>query len=162
MAGERGRPGAVGHAGPVDVTAEMQTIASPQAVFACVDDLARYPQWLGLITRAVPLDPDPDDIGPAWSIDLRGRVGPLARAKRLRMVRTEHDAPTRVTFERAERDGRDHAPWVLRGEVVDDVGGARLVMHLHYGGSLFGPVLERLLGDEIDRSRPRLAALAAG
>lgn len=146
----------------MDVTAEMETVASPQAVFACIDDLTRYPEWLGLITRAVALDPDPDDVGPAWSIDLRGRVGPLARAKRLRMVRTEHDSPTRVTFRRCERDGRDHAPWVLRGEVVDDDAGARLVMHLHYGGGLFGPVLERLLGDEIDRSRARLAALAAG
>jgi hypothetical protein len=29
-------------------------------------------------------------------------------------------------------------------------------MHLHYGGSLWGPVLERLLSDEIERSRPRL------
>jgi hypothetical protein len=29
-------------------------------------------------------------------------------------------------------------------------------MHLHYGGALFGPVLERVLGDEIERSRGRL------
>lgn len=144
----------------MDVTAEMETEAAPAALFACIDDLARYPEWLELISRAVPLDAEPGDEGPAWSIDLRGKIGPLARAKRLRMVRTEHDAPTRVTFERRERDGRDHAPWVLRGEVVEGDAGARLVMHLHYGGGLFGPVLERLLGDEIDRSRPRLAALA--
>lgn len=145
----------------VDVTAEMETGATVRALFACIDDLGRYPEWLGLISRAVPLDPDPRDEGPAWSIDLRGRIGPLARAKRLRMVRTEHQAPATVTFERRERDARTHASWVLRGEVVEGEAGARLVMRLHYGGTLFGPVLERLLGDEIERSRPRLAALAA-
>ena len=32
-------------------------------------------------------------------------------------------------------------------------------MRLHYGGSLFGPVLERLLGDTIEKSRPRLLAV---
>jgi hypothetical protein len=36
---------------------------------------------------------------------------------------------------------------------------SHLEVHLHYGGGLFGPVLERLLGDEIERSKPRLLAL---
>jgi len=34
-------------------------------------------------------------------------------------------------------------------------------VHLHYGGSLVGPLVERLLADEIARSRPRLLALVA-
>ncbi len=146
----------------VDVTAEMGTTAAPEAVFAWVDDLALYPEWLGLVSRAEPVDPHPDDEGPAWSIDLRARLGPLARAKRLRMVRTLSETPHRVTFERREHDGRDHSPWILRAEVADQAAGALLVMHLHYGGGLFGPVLEKLLRDEIDRSRPRLAGLVAG
>jgi hypothetical protein len=32
-------------------------------------------------------------------------------------------------------------------------------MRLHYGGGLFGPVLERVLVEEIERSKPRLLAL---
>ena len=32
-------------------------------------------------------------------------------------------------------------------------------MHLHYGGSLWVPMLDRLLADEIERSRPRLLGL---
>jgi hypothetical protein len=32
-------------------------------------------------------------------------------------------------------------------------------MHLHYGGAFWGPVLERILGDEIENSKPRLLAL---
>ena len=34
-----------------------------------------------------------------------------------------------------------------------------LAMELHYGGGLFGPAIERVLTDEIERSRPRLLAL---
>jgi hypothetical protein len=145
----------------VDVTAEMDTTADPDVLFAWVDDLARYPEWLGLVSRAQPAEPHGDDEGPAWSIDLRARLGPLARAKRLRMVRTAHEVPHRATFERREHDGREHSPWVLRAEVEARPDGARLVMHLHYGGGLFGPVMEKLLRDEIDRSRPRLATLVA-
>jgi hypothetical protein len=34
-------------------------------------------------------------------------------------------------------------------------------MTLHYGGALWGPVLERLLADEIERGRARLLALVS-
>ena len=114
-----------------------------------VADLATYPRWLEIVPRA---DPDADG---GWTVDLRGRLGPFARSKRLRMERTVAEAPRLAVFERAERDGRHHSPWVLRAEVeADRRPASRLTMHLHYGGSLWGPVLERLLGDTIERSRP--------
>jgi hypothetical protein len=76
------------------------------------------------------------------------------------MVQTVADEPAVAVFERAELDGREHSAWVLRAEVEGAAGGgSRLTMRLHYGGSLFGPVLERLLGDTIERSRPRFLAL---
>jgi hypothetical protein len=79
------------------------------------------------------------------------------------MTRVALDAPHHVRFERDERDGRHHSPWVLEASVEPAEGGSRLTMQLHYGGSLFGPVLERVLGDEIERSRGRLLErLAAG
>jgi hypothetical protein len=78
------------------------------------------------------------------------------------MVRTVHEPPTAVRFERDEHDGRTHSPWVLDASVVAVGDGSRLTMHLHYGGGLFGPVLEPLLRDEINRSRPRLLALLDG
>ena len=152
----------------MDVTADLQARAEAAAVFGWVDDLARYPQWLEMVSRADPAPPHPDDEGPAWSIDLRARLGPLARAKRLRMVRVLHEAPHRVEFARREHDGRQHSPWVLRADVVDADGepgggeGVTLRMHLHYGGGLFGPVVERLLTDEIERARPRLVTLIEG
>jgi hypothetical protein len=143
----------------VDVNAELDTPASARTLFAWVEDLGAYPRWLDIVARAQPTEGVASDPGPAWLIDLRGRLGPLARTKRLRMVRSVHDEDTAVTFERRELDGRQHSPWVLRATIVDDGELRHLTMHLHYGGGLFGSVLERLLRDEISRSRDRLRSL---
>ena len=127
---------------------------SPEAVWAVVSDLGTYPDWLDIVPRA-----DSNGDG-TWTVDLRGRLGPFARSKRLRMIRSTADEPTLAVFEREELDGRQHSSWVLRAEVAPGKGdGTRLTMKLHYGGSLFGPVLERLLGDTIEQSRPRLLAI---
>ncbi len=139
----------------MDVVAELVAPCSTAELFTWVEDLERYPEWLEIVTRVAPADDD------AWAVDLRGRLGPLARSKRLRMVRVDHDAPRRVRFERAELDGRDHSPWVLEADVTAHRDGSELRMRLHYGGGLFGPVLERVLRDEIGRSRLRLLALVS-
>jgi hypothetical protein len=145
----------------VDVTASLEAPSPPEALFPLVDDLGGYPGWLDIVPRAVAVDPHPDDVGPAWSVDLRGRLGPFARAKRLRMVRTVHEPSHHARFERVEHDGRDHSPWVLDAEVAAEGAGSRLTMRLHYGGRLWMPALDRLLADEIERSRPRLLARLA-
>ena len=136
----------------MDVTADLDTPHPPERVFAIVEDLERYPSWLEIVPKVVP-----EGEG-AWLVDLRGRLGPFARSKRLRMIRSHHEAPHAVRFERSEQDGRTHSPWILDASVVALGDGSRLTMHLHYGGGLFGPVLEPLLRDEINRSRPRLLA----
>jgi hypothetical protein len=135
----------------VDVRVEVEAPHAPAHVFALVDDLARYPGWLDIVRRAVP-EPGSD----AWAVDLRARIGPLARSKRLRMVRVEHEADRYVRFERAELDGREHSPWVLEATVDPSPHGSTLLMALHYGGGLLAPVLQRILTDEIERSRQRL------
>jgi hypothetical protein len=142
----------------VDVTADLLAPCTPDTLFAWVEDLGRYPRWLDIVPRATAVDPHPGDPGPAWSVDLRGRLGPFARSKRLRMARTVHE-PGRVRFERVEHDGRQHSPWVLSADVTGDGDGSRLQVHLHYGGSLGGPLVEKLLRDEITNSKPRLLAL---
>jgi hypothetical protein len=146
----------------VDVTATLDAPCAPDELFVWVGDLGRYPQWLDIVPVAVASEAAPEDGGPAWTVDLRGRLGPFARSKRLRMVRTSSEPPRAVRFERRERDGRSHSAWVLAADVEPSGDGSRLTMHLHYGGSLWGPLLERLLGDEIERSRPRLLACVAG
>lgn len=145
-----------GKTGFVEVVAHLECPVEPQAVFAWVEGLDRYPNWLEIVPRAVADPPHRDDEGPAWTVDLRGRVGPLARSKRLRMVRTLHEPPSRVVFERREHDGRSHASWRLIAEVAPHSGGSVLTMHLLYDGRFAGRALERLLSEEIERSRVRL------
>jgi uncharacterized protein YndB with AHSA1/START domain len=136
--------------------------APPATVFALVDDLGRYPEWMDLVHLVSVADSTADG-APAWDVELRAKVGPLARSKRLRMVRTVHEPPRRVVFERAEVDGRQHSPWVLQSvlEPIGD-GSVELAMTLSYGGSLWtGVVLERVLDDHVVRGAEALAALVS-
>lgn len=142
----------------MDIEATVDAPCTPAVLFPWVEDLARYPDWLDIVPRAVAVDAHTDDSGPAWSVDLRGRLGPFARAKRLRMVRTQLEPGAHARFERAEHDGRQHSSWVLDAQVHETPTGCRLTMGLHYGGRLWMPALDRLLADEINRSRPRLLA----
>jgi len=146
----------------VDVNIDLEAPCRPEVLFAWVDDLGLYPRWLDLVPRAEPAPAEDGDRGPAWVVDLRARMGPFARSKRLRMVRTAHQAPSLARFERVEHDGLDHSLWVLQATVQPaGTGSSRLTMHLHYGGAMFGPVLERKLHDEVARCRPRLLALVS-
>jgi hypothetical protein len=148
----------MGHNGAVDVTATLTADVEPEALFEVVADLDGYPEWMDIVPRAARVDGAPGDEGPAWSVDLRGRIGPLSRSKRLRMVRTIHSSPELAVFERREVDGRAHSEWVMRARVAPAgaEGGSRLVMELHYGGAMWMPLLDRVLAEEIERSRDRL------
>jgi len=153
-------------------TTESVTVpAPPSAVFPIVAALDGYERWLGLVHEATP-EPTPERIGdadravdePAWSVELRARVGPFARSKRLRMVRRAHEPDRLVEFERSELDGKQHARWALRVEVEPaGVGSAIVTMHLTYDGALWtGGLLDRVLEDEIRRGRTGLAELVSG
>jgi len=145
----------------VNIAAELCTDSPPGALFAEVDSLDGYGEWLDIVGRVQPAPSVADDPGPAWMVDLRASFGPLRRSKRLRMVRELHEPPRLVRFARRELDGRDHSPWTLTAEVRPSGKGADLDMSLHYGGSLWVPMLERMLRDEIEASRPRLIARLA-
>jgi hypothetical protein len=146
----------------MDVTAELEIAAPPEVIRPWIDDLDTYPQWLSIVPRSERETGDAGDavadVVAAWAVELRAKVGPLARSKRLRMVRTV-DEPTHVRFERAELDDRNHSAWVLDAtlEAVGD--GTRLTMLLHYGGKFGGGLVERLLVDEIDSSKEKLRRL---
>lgn len=144
----------------MDVHASLDADCDADRLFSFVDDLGKYPAWMDLTHR---VDADDGSQPPAWQVELRARVGPLARSKRLRMERSVHDPATHtVVFERAERDGKRHSRWVLRAEVSQSGGHSHLAMHLHYGGALWtGGVLERVLGDQITSGRDRLQQLVS-
>lgn len=142
----------------MDIDASLEAPCDPAVLFSWVDDLARYVEWTDVVHSATA-----DGDVSTWRVELRARVGPFARSKQLRMVRTLHDSVQRVVeFERRELDGKKHAPWVLRAEVDESGEASTLRMHLHYGGALWtGGVLERALAEQITSGRERLAALVS-
>jgi len=138
----------------VEITAEVELEAAPELVRPLIRDLDRYPSWLSIVAKAASESEDSS----AWAVELRGKVGPLARSKRLRMVRTI-DEPEHIRFERRERDGRQHSSWTLDAHVSATSSGSHLVMVLRYGGGFGGGIVERLLADEIEQSKVRLRLL---
>ena len=72
----------------MDVTASVDAPVDPATLFGRIDLLDHYPPWLDIVQRVEGAEPNDQDEGPAWIVDLGTRVGPLQRSKRLRMVRT--------------------------------------------------------------------------
>jgi hypothetical protein len=147
----------------MELSASLRTTASAPTVLGYVRELDAYPQWMPLVHSAVPeLGSNPV----AWMVELRARVGPFARSKRLRMVRSvmQVDAaqPARIVFVRRELDGRAHAQWRLAVDVVPSASGAELTMHLSYDGRFFVGVVESILRQHIDEGRHNLGELLAG
>ena len=131
--------------------------ASARDLFPHVARLEAYPPWLRLVHRAELVAEEPL---PTWDVELRARVGPFARSKRLRMQRVDIESDRGARFERAEVDGREHAMWALRVELAPSGDETVLTMHLAYDGKLWtGGVLERVLDDEVRRARVKLVEL---
>lgn len=146
----------------LDATAELDVDRA--RVFAAIEDLATYPHWLTIVGAAAPAAAHEDDVGPAWTVELVGRIGPFAKTKRVRMVRTGHDpGQGTVRFERVEHDGRSHNVWILTGDAtVVSNGGTALHVHLHYGGGRTLPGADLLLRQEANRAGERLRRHLAG
>ncbi|MFT4990324.1 MAG: hypothetical protein ACI9BK_003106 [Acidimicrobiales bacterium] len=135
----------------MDRTISATVDAAPAATMEALADLVTYPAWLTLVTGAEPDGPD------TWLITLRARLGPLARSKRLRMVRTELLEHS-VRFERAETDGRNHAEWVLTASLEPRPDATSEVkVHLHYGGALWSAPLEIVLASFEGNAAERLS-----
>ena len=144
--------------------------APPDRVYPIVADLTRYPEFLDIVNR-VEADLSSSESGDeanAWLVTLRAKIGPFARSKRLRMVRTVADHPNHVRFERAEVDERDHSAWTLEATVAaNDNGdpgtpnGSVVTMSLHYGGRFWSGPVEAVLQAEVPEAAERLAGLAA-
>ena len=136
----------------MEIRHELSVPCSPERLFAWVEDLSLYPQWMSMVYSAEPIDAEEGHEN-AWNIELRANVGPFARSKQLRMIRTIHESHSEVVFERSELDERGHAPWVLRAVIespTEPNGPTGLMMELHYGGRLWaGAVLQRVLDEEV-------------
>lgn len=141
----------------MDLYGRADLAHAPARVFEAVADLATYDEWLGIVAGVTPAPADAQDAGPAWYVELGARLGPLRRTKRLRMVRTVHEADSRARFERHEHDDRAHSPWILTA-TVEPAGAeeTHLRMDLHYGGAGWLPGLDLVLRQEIRRAGGRL------
>jgi carbon monoxide dehydrogenase subunit G len=123
-------------------------------------DLSGYPQWMPMIHS---IARDDDEGETAWSVELRAKVGPFARSKRLRMVRTVNEQSTdaaSLVFERKERGGTSHSVWRM-GVNVKSLGESTDVsIDLEYGGALWtAGVLDRVLAGNIDAGKERFVRL---
>lgn len=142
------------------------TVSAPaKQIFEIVSDLSTYSEWLGLVAAVVEAEEAPGDIGPAWIVTIRAKVGPFARSKKLRMVRTVHDAgqsSATARFERRELDGRDHSAWTLQSVIMEKADQRTAVqMDLRYDGGLWTAPLEPILGAFIDDAGERLDSYAS-
>ena len=132
----------------MDLTASVElTGIGPGRIYDEVADLSTYPEWLGIVLDA---EADGDD---AWYVHLGARIGPVKAAKRVRMARVVNEVPTHARFERRELDDDEHSAWILDASVSPD---SVLTMHLHYGGDMFLPGLDKILGAEVDKAGDRL------
>jgi hypothetical protein len=139
----------------VDIRVDVNLPCSAKELLPFIEDLAQYPSWMGLVHTVVP-----EGEG-VWQVELRGKIGPFARSKRLRMIQVETSEPHHIRFERQENDGRSHSDWVLDAQVTEVGSASTLNMTLRYSGRLFSSVVERALHDEIEASKQRLRELVA-
>ncbi len=147
------------------------SVAAPiERIAEIIGDLGTYPSWLDLVTAATPDEAQSPDDHPSWLVTIRAKVGPFARSKKLRMVRTSVDrseAGATFRFERREIDGRNHSGWTLEASVATngDRGlavdlGSTVIMDLRYDGGLWTAPLEPILGSIIADAGPGLEAYA--
>lgn len=120
-----------------------------------VVDLGAYPQWMPAVHSV-----EPDGPAGSWNVELRAKVGPFARSKRLRMVRTSHESDEggeTIVFERCEVSGRTHSRWEMTVRLAPRDGACHVTIDLHYGGSLWSAgVLDHVLAGAIEGGRDGL------
>lgn len=141
----------------------MTLPAGLDQVVPWVSDLARFREWMPMVHA---VEPDTAAQGdPAWLVELRAKVGPFARSKRLRMVRTAAtQSPGRVafTFERRELATPGHSLWVMNVVVSDDGGNSTVRIDLEYGGSLWtAGVLDKVLAAQIEEGKKGLVRVVS-
>ena len=137
-------------------------LASPDDVFPTGRHTRPVPGWLRLVHEATP-----DDAGrrPAWSVEIRARVGPFARSKRLRMERLAVRTGSNSWRSSGPRWTAVNTPAGRCSVEVDPTAesSSLVTMHLAYDGALWtGGLLDRVLEEEIRKGRAGLTALVSG
>ncbi len=143
-----------------------ETTVATEQLFAAMNDLGTYAEWMSLIERCERAVGSEGDLGPAWYVTLRAKVGPFARSKRLRMVQVLSHPNEHVRYERNEVDGKQHSAWVMEAKISpsspvgpgDAQTGSSVTVELNYSGGLWSGPLDVVLGSQVDVARDRLRA----
>lgn len=143
------------------LTSDLLVDAPPAAVVDVLADLSTYPAWNDLVSSAEPLEQLADDAGPVWRTTLTAKVGPFARSKQLRFVRSalntdDETSVTTISFSRSEDDDRSHASWTMECSISPEDSSSRVQLTLAYDGGLWVPALGSVLDGAIERSTRRL------
>lgn len=134
----------------------MELPVDQSLVHPYVSDLKKYEEWMPLIHS---VEPSGDDL---WDVELRAKVGVLARSKRLRMRRTSN-SPEHIVFERDESDGRNHSAWTLKVRTEPSGSGCVVTMELSYSGALWSAgILDRVLASQVEAGKAGLSRVVQG
>lgn len=137
-------------------SSSVELSVAPSVVHPYVSDLARYADWMPLVHSVKAADEN------VWEVELRAKVGVLARSKRLRMRRTNNSEEL-IVFERDESDGRMHSSWTLRVNTVPSTIGCVVTMELSYGGTLWtAGILDRVLASQVEAGKAALIQVVHG
>lgn len=140
------------------VSSSVTLAATAEQVTELLLDLSRYPTWMPLVHSA---EPETGASPAAWNVELRARVGPFARSKRLRMVLASDVASGDgrvLVFERREATGARHSEWTMTVRVTGGGDPTTVTIDLEYGGSLWtAGVLDRVLAAQIEAGKAGLA-----
>lgn len=141
---------------------EVDLPVSAHVLESVIGDLTTYPRWMGLVHSVSPAD----DLG-GYRVELRGKIGPFARSKVLRMERMDDSG--RIRFVRRELDGRAHGRWELEAQITSSQitssqtsSESTLTMTLLYEGRWWTSVVEKLLSEEVEASKIRLRDVVLG
>ena len=130
--------------------------ASGERVFDYLCDLNSYADLIPLVHAVAGSMSAGERV---WDVELRAKVGPFARSKKLRMKRSVCEPYEKIVFVRDENDSREHADWTLEVDVAANGAGCAVEIKLEYGGRLWtAGVMERVLHDNIEEGTRRLTA----
>ncbi len=127
----------------MNVSVAVRSIHDPGIVRRFLADCEQLSAWVPFVALAEPGDG-------CCTVVLAGELGPMRRTKRLRFLVTTSELGVR--FDRAEVDGRRHAPWHASFRVDAAADGSVVTGDLRYGGALADAVARRVLDAAVERA----------
>lgn len=136
-------------------TIELNVASSLDNVFTALRDLETYTEWLSFIDSIEKVEIQGED--QSWIVVLRSQLGPFARMKKLRMVKSSEHLGRSVCFSRSEVDAKEHSSWDLEVSCssLDDAN-TKVALTVSYGGKFWSRPLETAFNSHVEEAKTRL------